>query len=293
MYGQLGDIIFEGLYGPESFERRDSVSIPLHLRIGRRPKIQFTGIDLATVQIGIHLHRSFIDVERAILQFREYRNTVKHLRYITGSGNVIGTFIITDTKQAHIQETPQGDIVSAKLELTLLETNASRPKVADVNNAIANSANNPAIVPLIPVVPSIPVSAALDVSIARSNAVYSSELISYHHDPSPTPFADVQSKFGQARERAATARDHMARAAAKVQAASETAQQAQAYAANMYTAAQNAQVLVDMIDAFDPSDPVGSINNVVNVNSQFMASVSVMTNTSQPLAAFTGSRKWQ
>lgn len=291
MYGQLGDIIFEGLYGPESFERKDSISVPLHGRIGRRPKIQFTGIDLATVQIGIHIHRSFIDVEQAILKFREYRNTVKHLRYITGSGNVIGTFIITDTKQTHAQETPQGDIVSAKLELTLLETNASQPKVAAVNNAIANSANNPALVPLTPIVPSIPVSAALDVSIARSNATYSSALLGY--TSAPTPPADTRSKFEQARERVVTARDHMARAASKVQAASETAQQAQAYVANMYTAAQNAQTLIDMIDAFDPLDPVGSINNVVNVNSQFMASVSVMTNTSQPLAAFTGSRRWQ
>lgn len=291
MYGQLGDIIFEGLYGPESFERKDSISVPLHGRIGRRPKIQFTGIDLATVQIGIHIHRSFIDVEQAILKFREYRNTVKQLRYITGSGNVIGTFIITDTKQTHAQETPQGDIVSAKLELTLLETNASQPKVAAVNNAIANSANNPALVPLTPIVPSIPVSAALDVSIARSNVTYSSALLGY--TSAPTPPADTRSKFEQARERVATARDHMARAASKVQAASETAQQAQAYVANMYTAAQNAQTLIDMIDAFDPLDPVGSINNVVNVNSQFMASVSVMTNTSQPLAAFTGARRWQ
>lgn len=292
MYGQLGDIIFEGLYGPESFERKDSISVPLHGRIGRRPKIQFTGIDLATVQIGIHIHRSFINVEQAILKFREYRNTVKQLRYITGSGNVIGTFIITDTKQTHAQETPQGDIVSAKLELTLLETNASQPKVAAVNNAIANSANNPALVPLTPIVPSIPVSAALDVSIARGEAVASATTI-YTTASNPTPPADTQSKFEQARERVATARDHMARAASKVQAASETAQQAQAYVANMYTAAQNAQTLIDMIDAFDPLDPVGSINNVVNVNSQFMASVSVMTNTSQPLAAFTGSRRWQ
>jgi hypothetical protein len=91
----------------------------------------------------------------------------------------------------------------------------------------------------------------------------------------------------------ATSRDKAASAAAKVQAASETAQQAQAYVANMYTAVQNANVLEQYLNAFDPMDPVGSINNVVNANSQFMGSVSVMTNTSQPLAAFTGTRSWQ
>jgi phage protein U len=289
MYGQLGDIIFDGLYGPETFERKDSISVPLHQRIGRRPKIQFTGIDLGQIRIGIHLHRGFINVEEAIFKFREYRNTVKHLRYITGSGNVIGTFIITDTRQINIQETPQGDIVSARLELSLLETNASQPKVVAVNNAVANRANNPAIVPLVPIVPSLPVSAALDVSIARSEANISSELIGYSTYDGPP----AESRFQQAKKRIINAREKMADAAAKVQAAAETAQQAQNYVANMYTAIQNANVVEQYINAFDPNDPIGSINNVVNANGQFMASVSVMTNTSQPLAAFTGARKWR
>jgi phage protein U len=289
MYGQLGDIIFEGLYGPEEFVRTDSVSLPLHNRIGLRPKIQFTGNDLGTVKIVIHLHRAFIDVEEAISKFRSYRTTVTHLRYITGTGAVIGTFVIADMKQTNAHETPRGEIVSCKLELTLLETTASQPKTVAVNNAIANSQNNPAIVPLTPIVPTMPVSAALDVSIARSLTNESTALLGYSsYEPD-----QAQSKFEQAKDRVATARDHMASAAAKVQAASETAQQAQAYVANMYTAAQNAQTLIDMIEAFDPMNPTASINNVVNVNSQFMASVSVMTNTSQPLAAFTGTRAWQ
>jgi phage protein U len=294
MYGQLGEIIFEGLYGPESFERRDSISVAFHDRIGLRPKIQFTGNDLGGIKIGIHLHRAFIDVEEALFKFREYRTQVRHLRYITGTGTVIGTFIITNAKQINTQETPRGEIVSCNLELTLLETNASNPKIVAVNNAIANRENRPAIVPIEPRPASIPVSAALDVAIARSAAFDADDLLS-HYDGPPTPslISRAKSTFARASKSVATARDKAGSAAAKVQAASETAQQAQAYVQNMYTAAQNANVLEQYLNAFDPNDPVGSINNVVNANSQFMASVSVMTNTSQPLAAFTGTRAWQ
>jgi phage protein U len=294
MYGQLGDIIFEGLYGPEEFVRTDSVSLPLHNRIGLRPKIQFTGNDLGTVKIGIHLHRSFIDVEEALDRFRSYRTNVSHLRYITGTGSVIGTFVIAGSKQTNKQETPRGEIVSCVLEVNLLETTASRPKTVAVNNAIANRNNNPAITLLEPRPATIPVSAALDVSLAVSQANLSDSMLSHYEGPATPSLIDrAKATFARASRSVATARDKAASAAAKVQAASETAQQAQAYVANMYTAVQNANVLEQYLNAFDPNDPVGSINNVVNANSQFMGSVSVMTNTSQPLAAFTGTRAWQ
>ncbi len=294
MYGQLGDIIFEGLYGPEEFVRTDSVSLPMHNRIGLRPKIQFTGNDLGTVKIGIHFHRSFIDVEDALDRFKDYRTTATHLRYITGTGSVLGTFVIAGSKQTNKQETPRGEIVSCVLEVNLIETTASRPKTVAVNNAIANRNNNPAITPLVPRPATIPVSAALNVSQSVSAANTSNSLLSHYNGPATPSLIDrAKATFARASRSVATSRDKAASAAAKVQAASETAQQAQAYVANMYTAVQNANVLEQYLNAFDPMDPVGSINNVVNANSQFMGSVSVMTNTSQPLAAFTGTRSWQ
>lgn len=289
MYAQLGDIVFESLYGPKSFERKDSVSLPMRNRINLRPRQQFTGIDLATITIGIRLHRAFIDVEDAIERFRTYRNSATHLKFITGSGAVIGTFVISKTTERHDQWTRTGEIVSCELEHVLIEVSSSRTDLTSRNSAIANSNNQPrlAFQPIQPIAPSLPVSAALDVQATMAYANVSSQLIE-EYSIAPD---DAESKVNQAKKSVVTAREHMADAAAKVQAAQDTAQQAQDYVANMYTVVQNAQTLEQYIDGFDPMDPVGSMNNINNANSEFMSSISVMTNTSSPLAAFTGARR--
>lgn len=291
MYAQLGDIIFEGLYGPEEYVRNDSVSLPQHSRINRRPKQQFTGVDLGVVKVTIQLHRSFINIEDAIAKFRTYRNRAEHLRYITGSGNVLGTFVISETVEKHLQTDVQGNVVLARLELTLIETVASSPSVSAVSRAQANRANRPAVVAIRVIPASIPMSAAMNVVTARS-AAYSSNSIIEEYSTAPDDFTEASSpKLKNVREKVVTARENMASAAAKVQAAQETAEQAIAYVSNMYTAAQNAQTLQDYIDGFDPMDPVGSMNNINLANREFMSSVAVMSNTSQPLAAFTGARR--
>lgn len=290
MYSQLGDIIFKGLYGENEFSMTDSVSLPKHERINRRPKQQFTGIDLTELKLTIVLNRSFVDVESAIDKFTEYRNSATHLRYITGSGNVIGTFIIKQTKQKRIQTTPDGDIVLAELTHKLISVVASNPKTTSVGRALANSNNSPATakIPAFPIPSTVAVSAALQVSSVRSNTQISASLM---NDASAGDIADAQSKLERAKERVLEAKEAMADAAAKVQQAQETIQQAQGYAANMYTVVQKAQTFVDYVDAWDSNDPVGSLNNVNIANAELMNSVGVMTNTSQPLAGVIGSRK--
>lgn len=290
MYSQLGDIIFEGLYGEKEFTRKASVSLPKHSRINRKPKQQFTGVDLDEIKLTVALNRSFIDVEEAIDKFRDRMKTATHLKYVTGSGNVIGTFVIKETKEKRLQVTPTGDIYAAELVIKLIEVTSSRPTTTSVGRAIANSVNSPAIVkiPMFPIPSTMAVSAGLDVSAVRSNAQISDSLI---NDASTGDIAQAQSKVEQARESIATAQEHMADAAAKVQEAEETIDQASDYVNNMYTVVQNAQTMIDYIDGFDPLDPVGSLNNINNANTQFMSSTAVMTNTSQPLAGVIGSRK--
>jgi len=289
MYAQLGDIIFEGLYGPKSFEQTESVSLPQHSHINRRPKQQFTGIDLSTVKIKIGLNNSFIDVEGAIEQFRRYRNSATHLKYITGAGSVIGTFVIKKTKTNLTRTDRQGNIVQAELEHELVELSYSNPRLDSVRIALANSKNRPQVfeIPVRPIAPTLAVSAALDVVDTRAAASVSQNLLDgYVLAPD-----EAESRVNQARERFETAKQHMADAAAKVQQAEDVAVQAQGYVNNMYTAVQNAQTVIDYIDSFDPADPVGSLAGINDANNQFMSSLSVVSTTSTPLAAWTGARR--
>lgn len=289
MYAQLGDIVFESLYGPKSFERKDSVSLPMRNRINLRPRQQFTGIDLATITIGIRLHRAFIDVEDAIERFRAYRNSATHLKFITGSGAVIGTFVISKTTEKHDQWTRTGEIVSCELEHVLIEVSSSRTDLTACNSAIANANNQPrlAFQPIQPIAPSLPVSAALDVQATMAYANVSSSMI----QQAATNLDKAKAIVNKARRYVVEARERMADATAKVQSAVETAQQAQDYVANMYTVVNDFDAYKDAIDNWDDSDPIGSMNNINNANQQGMSSIAVMTNTSSPLAAFTGARR--
>ena len=290
MYGQLGDIVFDGLFGPDKHIRRDSVSLPQHKRINRRPRNQFTGVDLGKLKLSIRLHISFVEVEETIEKIRNHRNSATHLKYITGSGNVIGTFLIHKTKEKRLHEDKRGNIVEAELELELVETVSSTVKNDAVQNAAANSKNlpAPALRPIGIRPANMGVSAALDVSAARSLATAADVELA---TADPSIVSQTEATLANVKDKVETARQHMADAAAKVQQYEATIQQAQDYAGNMLTAAQNAQTMVDYIDGFDPADPVGSLNAVNTANREFMSSMAVMSNTSQPLAGLTGSRR--
>ena len=289
MYAQLGDIIFENLYGPSSFEHTESVSLPQHTHINRRPKQQFTGIDLSIIKIKIGLNNSFIDVEGAIERFRRYRNSATHLRYITGAGSVIGTFVIKSTKTVVKQTDRNGNIVQAELEHELIELSYSNPRLDSVSVAIANRRNNPQLspIPVRPPASTLATSAAMDVVDTRALAEVSAGLI----DEYTIAPEETESKINEARKRVEEVKEKMADAAAKVQQAEDVVVQAQGYVQNMYTVIQKAQTLQDYIDAFDPTDPVGSMAAINDANNELMSGVSVMSTTSQPLAAWTGARR--
>ena len=289
MYAQLGDIIFENLYGPSSFEQTESVSLPQHSHINRRPKQQFTGVDLSVIKIKIGLNNSFIDVEGAIEQFRRYRNSATHLRYITGAGSVIGTFVIKSTKTVVKQTDRNGNLVQAELEHELIELSYSNPRLDSVSVALANTNNDPVVtpIPIRPPATTLATSAAMDIVDTRAASSVTTELIEEYYI-APT---EIESKIEQARPRVVDIQQKMANVAAKLQQAEDVVVQAQGYIQNMYTASQNAQILLNYIDAFDPNDPVGSFANINDANIQLLSSLSVMSTTSQPLAAWTGARR--
>jgi len=288
-YGQLGDILFEGLYTPDEEDRTDSVSLPQLSRINRRPLQQFTGVDLGVMKLTMTLHNSFIDVEEAITKFRKYRESATHLRYITGSGSVKGTFVIQKTTQKLKRADRNGNFVHVVLEHTLIELSSSNPQLDSVKNALANSRNNPPIysIPVRVPAPTMEASAALDVVEARSEAISANDIYS----TAPVDPDKAESKMATAREKILKARESISKAVDKAQQAVATAQQAQAYAANMYQMGVDLQTAAVSIANADFSDPLAALEGIGSDMGQMTSSVGVMSNTSQPLASLVGSRQ--
>lgn len=289
MYGQLGDIIFSAINSPDEEERVDSVSLPKLSRINRRPLQQFTGVDLATIKLTTTLHNSFIDIEEAITKFRNYRNSATHLRYITGSGNVKGTFVIQKTVEKTKLADREGNYVHVVLEHSLIELSSSNPRLDSVKNALANSRNNPPVYPIPTKFPSPMMETDAAINTIESRALAAGATDEY--TTAPVDPEKTASKMADARDKILAAKEKISRAVDQAQAAVATAQQAQDYAQNMYQMAQDLQSAADAIANADFSNPLTGLESISTEMGQMTSSVSVMTNTSQPLASFTGARR--
>lgn len=121
MYAQLGDIIFEGLKGFESFDRKRATVLPRHERIDGKPRLQRTGDQLDEIKLTIKLHSSFCDPEFEYDRLNLYRSDAEVLPFLTGSGRFIGDFIIEELTDKPQFTTTKGEVVSIELEVKLIE----------------------------------------------------------------------------------------------------------------------------------------------------------------------------
>lgn len=118
---QLGDIQFEGLRGFDTLRKtREAVYAELPLVQGK-PRLQRTGTALQSITVGIVLHAAFTDPSADITALDEYREAGEILPLITGTGEIIGDFIILGIDETVVQTAPNGRTLNAQLSLTLKE----------------------------------------------------------------------------------------------------------------------------------------------------------------------------
>lgn len=121
MYYQLGDITFEGAYGPISISSQHSgryADLPL---VNGGSQLQKTGDALVTVNFDILLHFTFADVAEAISTFEVYREEGSIVPFTDGTGADYGTYVVSSYNITRKQANPQGETVSANLSVTLTE----------------------------------------------------------------------------------------------------------------------------------------------------------------------------
>jgi len=143
MYAQLGDIRFKGAYSPVSKELEESAVYAEHALIGGKPKLQRTGLAADTLKLNMKLHVNFCTPETEIDRLRNYLRGGRNVRYITGSGKLVGNFVITSLKTSYLHQGEAGKIIEADLEVSLLENALPDTSSAAVLNGFAMSNNNP------------------------------------------------------------------------------------------------------------------------------------------------------
>jgi phage protein U len=121
LYSQIGNILFEPLYGFESFSRTDATSFAKHDLIGVKPRLQPVGNELEEISISIRFHARFKNPTQAILELKAAKDSYEVLPVLTGSGRFLGDYVITSMTETHNEAFADGELIDASVSLTLQE----------------------------------------------------------------------------------------------------------------------------------------------------------------------------
>lgn len=147
MFAQLGDIVFDGVLGPEALSISGEETYAEHALINVRPKLDHTGTGLRTINMTIQFHFQFCTPETQSAAMWKHKEQADILTFVLGNGRIIGDFVITAITETPSQTDGFGTYICVKLNITLKEVYAEIKTIqvqqAAKNNALALSENGP------------------------------------------------------------------------------------------------------------------------------------------------------
>lgn len=143
MYGQLGDIVFEGLFGLDSFNLKGSQVIAEHSRIQGKPSLENSGSKADEISVSFKLSSWFTNPEQQIEKIKAYKEAGEVLVFINGAGIVFGDYVIKEYDYSIDDLTPGGQIINATVNVSLIENYYTDRKKAEERSAAANGFGAP------------------------------------------------------------------------------------------------------------------------------------------------------
>lgn len=138
MYGQLGDIVFENLFGPSQEQESFGKVIARHPKINGRDKLQSTGIKLREIKITIRFNAVFCNPQEQLDKLKNYSEKGTILNYIKGDGTIVGNFVIESGTNNITKTFNNGAIHSCTMSLDLIENYIQDKKTQKKNQARIN-----------------------------------------------------------------------------------------------------------------------------------------------------------
>lgn len=173
MYAQIGNIVFKGLRGFDSFQQKRETNFAQHAVIEGKPRLQRVGTNLDEINISIQFHASFCDPETEIRALDRLRQSAEIVAVLAGSGEFIGNFVIQSISRDVSDLGPRGNIMNAIVSLTLLEAVIADPvgaaSLAAKLSGFGNALNNPLKVNVIPRLQSE--ASAIAAPVTKANAL--------------------------------------------------------------------------------------------------------------------------
>ena len=121
MYAQLGNIKFDLITSFNGFDEAKSYSYAEHARIENKPKVQYTGESLRSINIKLNLHNSFCSPKTETEKLKTLADSNKPKAFILGNGEYLGQFVIEEISSTIEYTDKKGNIISISLSIKLKE----------------------------------------------------------------------------------------------------------------------------------------------------------------------------
>jgi phage protein U len=280
MYSQLGNIRFQGIFSPNSAEKDAQTIYAEHALIGGKPRLQQTGQGADTLRLAMKFHRSFCTPETEIDRLDAHRIAGDSLRYVTGTGRLVGNFVIQNLKVSPIAQAPNGLLIEVDVEVSLLENAYSNPAAEAIAAGFAMAGNTPVEV-VSPIAPLSPVGVASQgaLEINAGTGALAASLEAAQTGPGSTASTLLEAR--------ATAQNMMASATASITAVNTTV-------LNVYDQTrffeQNANEVLDALEVFEQACADGNLQNAVDAFVNVSNGNSALMTSSEVLERLSGAR---
>ncbi|ECI5744487.1 phage tail protein [Salmonella enterica subsp. enterica] len=121
MFALLGNLEFEVLTGPEALDASMGSEFAEQSRIGGKPGLQFTGDKADEYHLTLMWHRQYCDPVRQWQQLNAARLAHQAQAFVTGAGDYLGYFVITDANPTWQMTGGDGQVQAMQVEVTLRE----------------------------------------------------------------------------------------------------------------------------------------------------------------------------
>jgi hypothetical protein len=122
MFCQLGNIVFQGLFGPSVWNYEgDEATYAMHELIGGKTRLNKTGDELQKLTFEIKLRVDFCNPALVLANIKTAKEAGTIMPLLLGNGKYVNDFVILSFPYEITQAFGDGTIAEAKVTLTILE----------------------------------------------------------------------------------------------------------------------------------------------------------------------------
>ncbi len=121
MFAQLGDIRFDLITYFDGLNASKKIDYAEHATIEGKPKLQYIGEALETINIKLNFHASFCEPDAEVKRLKDAASKYEPLSFIFGNGVYKGNYVIEEINDNVQQTFNEGTLIAIDVEVKLKE----------------------------------------------------------------------------------------------------------------------------------------------------------------------------